>query len=1504
MHQHEHPQQQHASMSPSLPPPLPPPPLPPPPPTASSASFAPLPGSGNDGAPPSAADPLFLPTYSHPHLQQHDFAAVSLADYASPNFLATAGAPGFVGSPVVYQYHNYDAQSRQQQQQQQQTEQYPQQQHSAMDVDPTLSTQLAFAAGPASSLLTPSLAALSMNAAHNQQARAASANAAALFGVPGVLAPGITYHRMFGSPSATDAANAAESWMATAAAAAASHASPVFGPGTGLGTAAWNIPHDYSADGSLILQQQQQQQQHGLNFQLPDAALLHEGADRQSPASQLSSLSSPLPLPQQITDKASADGSGFANITLPSPMEELLRHNQFMTMTQSRGVEIGTGGSIYDFSPSSGQQQQQQVYPMAMSSSTDTMSQAAALISAAAANQAKQQHRQPIYPTPNSTNPATPDVHGIGTGSFHLAANNSQAEQQQSDESPFVLDRIAIPPAVIRDCTGTGNSSTGGTAGTDEDAPYDILADLDDDDVGQALPPPPAQSSQQQQQQAPESAATNLFEPDPLLQGPNLHAEMSFEHLFEQHEALALASSTNTTDSGSGNGHSATSSSPASPLAVAGSAQPAVSAYLAPAATTTAPITLELLGSATLLTGAGIGPGASGTFGGLALPTPGADAPHRFTDAASGSMTLAPLSSSHSHLAPLNTIPPSAYAAVPPGPYSPPITPNHSVAAAADMAALVEQMAMPVTMQWAAPSGGDDGADAAVTGPARKRQRTLSTPGNFATTSSSSTAGGYMAAAAAGLAGGITNSWGAIQSAMMFPAIQEQFVPQQQDSNAAPAEPMDVVGGNTDALAAAAPPAAEQQQQEGARAASDDEARIDSTSSTPTGMGGDFPTAAHELNRPPSLEDHHQQQQQQQVLSQQQQHQHALAARRASMPAASNQYTDYMASLASAVALAAAPSPAAAALIGGGTTSMLVHSPVFATDPRRHLASPIPAAGPTGFGSIGASALVIPGAADAGPSTASIFASGAPDQQQHFLTQPIEPTGSGAASRATAAGATRQRCLSMPSAAHHLAHAAATAAAAVRRGNNVTVASPRTTVSIPSTYPAPAAAAGAADAERMDVDVAASATAATAPPAPARSGPVTRQRQLRSTTRNAKSSSSTAAAAAGGASDTKKDPPLVFASGLAISSKNKSARAAAAAAAAAAGSSGATPAQGRRRSQTGPTTEVGAVSEAAATDAEAAAAAAAAAGLRRGSLAVDSMSPAATAKRRRAQSMTAAVSAVALGVDASGLTATAAADLAAPAAADGTGTDTSNAPTRPPGECPACALPEGTLMRSSPLYCAACVQKRQRAMDAAAAAYRERYRGKYAECASCKESKLVVTEFHRLGMEARKICKVCDYRAQKERGRKRKQSNGGGSGGEAGATDADASGSSTAAAAAAAAAASGSTSATSKRKRKPSTATGAGAAAAAAAAASSASGAPSSAPVTSATTADATMPAPPTSAALSLPRVGVFGHRVESPLEAAALPQPAYMPNDRPVLTGAAQAAARPAPSAGPSLPQ
>ncbi|KAJ3365708.1 hypothetical protein GGF31_008462 [Allomyces arbusculus] len=91
-----------------------------------------------------------------------------------------------------------------------------------------------------------------------------------------------------------------------------------------------------------------------------------------------------------------------------------------------------------------------------------------------------------------------------------------------------------------------------------------------------------------------------------------------------------------------------------------------------------------------------------------------------------------------------------------------------------------------------------------------------------------------------------------------------------------------------------------------------------------------------------------------------------------------------------------------------------------------------------------------------------------------------------------------------------------------------------------------------------------------------------------------------------------------------------------------------------------------------------------------------------------------------------------------------------------PRSCPACLLPEGTLMRSSRDLCAACIEKRQRAIDVANAAYQEQYAGVDAECASCHEVKPVLEGFHRLGKVARKICKVCDYRAQKERGMRRK----------------------------------------------------------------------------------------------------------------------------------------------------
>ncbi|KNE70559.1 hypothetical protein AMAG_14681 [Allomyces macrogynus ATCC 38327] len=96
------------------------------------------------------------------------------------------------------------------------------------------------------------------------------------------------------------------------------------------------------------------------------------------------------------------------------------------------------------------------------------------------------------------------------------------------------------------------------------------------------------------------------------------------------------------------------------------------------------------------------------------------------------------------------------------------------------------------------------------------------------------------------------------------------------------------------------------------------------------------------------------------------------------------------------------------------------------------------------------------------------------------------------------------------------------------------------------------------------------------------------------------------------------------------------------------------------------------------------------------------------------------------------------------------------APPALPRSCPACLLPEGTLMRSSRDLCAACIEKRQRAIDVANAAYQEQYAGVDAECASCHEVKPVLEGFHRLGKVARKICKVCDYRAQKERGMRRK----------------------------------------------------------------------------------------------------------------------------------------------------
>ncbi|KNE68548.1 hypothetical protein AMAG_12717 [Allomyces macrogynus ATCC 38327] len=95
-------------------------------------------------------------------------------------------------------------------------------------------------------------------------------------------------------------------------------------------------------------------------------------------------------------------------------------------------------------------------------------------------------------------------------------------------------------------------------------------------------------------------------------------------------------------------------------------------------------------------------------------------------------------------------------------------------------------------------------------------------------------------------------------------------------------------------------------------------------------------------------------------------------------------------------------------------------------------------------------------------------------------------------------------------------------------------------------------------------------------------------------------------------------------------------------------------------------------------------------------------------------------------------------------------------PPAPPRSCNACQLPEGTLMRSSRDLCAACIEKRQRAIDVANAAYQEQYAGVDAECTSCHEVKPVLEGFHRLGKVARKICKVCDYRAQKERGMRRK----------------------------------------------------------------------------------------------------------------------------------------------------
>jgi transposase-like protein len=87
--------------------------------------------------------------------------------------------------------------------------------------------------------------------------------------------------------------------------------------------------------------------------------------------------------------------------------------------------------------------------------------------------------------------------------------------------------------------------------------------------------------------------------------------------------------------------------------------------------------------------------------------------------------------------------------------------------------------------------------------------------------------------------------------------------------------------------------------------------------------------------------------------------------------------------------------------------------------------------------------------------------------------------------------------------------------------------------------------------------------------------------------------------------------------------------------------------------------------------------------------------------------------------------------------------------------CPACALPEGTLMRSSRHLCPNCVHKRTRAVAAAAATYRARYANAMATCAACGETKPVLDSFHRLGLDVRKVCKICDYQAQKERGRRR-----------------------------------------------------------------------------------------------------------------------------------------------------
>ncbi|ORZ36001.1 hypothetical protein BCR44DRAFT_279702 [Catenaria anguillulae PL171] len=61
-------------------------------------------------------------------------------------------------------------------------------------------------------------------------------------------------------------------------------------------------------------------------------------------------------------------------------------------------------------------------------------------------------------------------------------------------------------------------------------------------------------------------------------------------------------------------------------------------------------------------------------------------------------------------------------------------------------------------------------------------------------------------------------------------------------------------------------------------------------------------------------------------------------------------------------------------------------------------------------------------------------------------------------------------------------------------------------------------------------------------------------------------------------------------------------------------------------------------------------------------------------------------------------------------------------------KCPACDLPEGTLMRSSPLLCQACVAKRKRAVEAATRAFLDKHRGKMSECIACHEVKSVVHE--------------------------------------------------------------------------------------------------------------------------------------------------------------------------------